>query len=241
MVATQIPEEAVVALDAGTCCLMTGEALEFSKGRKMLTPLDHGSLGFALPASIGAKLAAPDRPVISFSGDGGFGYVVNELGTAVELRLDLLAIVLANGSWGAEKAYQVDFYDGRVIGRRSLPSYPMSPLPRRQGVHVGTGLKPGYRQTRADGSAWWWHRSPWIQCAPASGSSVQAQGEVARVKPLSRRMRPREASDSRHRSTRQPTFLGTIGTPVRRNTGFVASRALGARIYTLMDGNGSTT
>ncbi|MEL7115887.1 MAG: thiamine pyrophosphate-dependent enzyme, partial [Pseudomonadota bacterium] len=79
-------------------------------------PLDFGLVGFSFAAGLGIKLAAPDRPVVSFMGDGGFGMTVSELSTAVEQGINTVTVVMNNGCWGAEKAYQRDFFSGRYIG-----------------------------------------------------------------------------------------------------------------------------
>jgi acetolactate synthase-1/2/3 large subunit/sulfoacetaldehyde acetyltransferase len=53
---------------------------------------------------------------MSICGDGGFGFSLVEIATSVELGLPIVSVVLDNGAWGAEKAYQRDFFEGRFIG-----------------------------------------------------------------------------------------------------------------------------
>jgi thiamine pyrophosphate-dependent acetolactate synthase large subunit-like protein len=118
---TELPRDTIVTIDAGTCGLMAAEALDFHKPRTLFTPLDFGCLGFAHPAAIGAQLAVPDASVISIGGDGGFGFAVAELATAVENRLPVVSLVLDNHAWGAEKAYQRDFFGGRYVGADLAP------------------------------------------------------------------------------------------------------------------------
>ncbi|MBM3451068.1 MAG: hypothetical protein FJX78_08865 [Armatimonadetes bacterium] len=65
-----------------------------------------GSLGWAFPAGLGAKLAAPERPVVVVTGDGGFGYHVGELETSVRLRIPSVTIVLNNQSLALEYQLQ---------------------------------------------------------------------------------------------------------------------------------------
>ena len=67
-------------------------------------------------AGLGIKLAAPDRPVVSLMGDGGFGMTVSELSTAVDHGINTVTLVMNNRCWGAEKAYQRDFFGERYIG-----------------------------------------------------------------------------------------------------------------------------
>jgi len=84
--------------------------------RTFLTPLDLGSLGFAYPAALGAKLGRPERPVLAIHGDGGFLMNAQELETAVRHGIPAVALVMNNNCWGSEKAYQRHFYGGRYFG-----------------------------------------------------------------------------------------------------------------------------
>ncbi|GLW96531.1 thiamine pyrophosphate-binding protein [Microtetraspora sp. NBRC 16547] len=67
---------------------------------RFLFPAGYGTLGFALPAAIGAKVGRPDRPVVVLAGDGALQFSVQELATAVELRLSLPIVVAVNGGFG---------------------------------------------------------------------------------------------------------------------------------------------
>lgn len=72
--------------------------------------------GAHLPFAMGAKLALLDRPVVAVLGDGQFMTVLNEIGTAVEHQIPILAIVARNGCYGRAKAAQIQFHNGRYIG-----------------------------------------------------------------------------------------------------------------------------
>ncbi len=111
-----LPRNAIVTLDAGTLCLQATDQLRYFEPPALLSPLDFGLVGFSYAAGLGAKAAAPERPVVSLMGDGGFAMTMAEITTAVSHGLNTVAIVLDNGCWGAEKAYQRDFYNGRFIG-----------------------------------------------------------------------------------------------------------------------------
>ncbi len=110
-----LPKDATITLDAGTMCLQVTDALNYHRPQSLFTPLDFGLVGFSFAAGLGAKAARPDSPVISFCGDGGFGMTISELSTAVEYDLNTVTIVMNNQCWGAEKAYQRDFFDERYI------------------------------------------------------------------------------------------------------------------------------
>ena len=73
-------------------------------------------MGFSFACGLGIKVARPEKTVVSLMGDGGFGMTISELSTAVEYGINTVTIVMNNKSWGAEKAYQRDFYGERYIG-----------------------------------------------------------------------------------------------------------------------------
>lgn len=111
-----IPSDAIVTMDAGTLCLQAHDGLDYHHPGSLFTPLDFGLVGFSFACGLGAKLAQPDRPVVSLMGDGGFGMTTSELSTAVDNNINTVTVVLNNQCWGAEKAYQRDFFGGRYIG-----------------------------------------------------------------------------------------------------------------------------
>ena len=111
-----LPRNAAVTLDAGTLCLQATDALDHFEPPCLFSPLDFGLVGFSFACGLGVKLARPDRPVVSLMGDGGFGMTLSELSTAVTHHIPTVTVVMDNGCWGAEKAYQRDFFDGRYIG-----------------------------------------------------------------------------------------------------------------------------
>lgn len=111
-----LPRDAIVTLDTGNACLAAADRLAHFNSPGLTTPLDFGLVGFGYAAALGTRAAAPDRPVVSIIGDGGSGYTMAEITTAIRYRLPVVAIMLDNGNWGAEKAYQQSFFEGRLIG-----------------------------------------------------------------------------------------------------------------------------
>jgi len=81
--------------------------------RTFLYPVGSATLGYGVPAAIGAKIARPDRPVICVVGDGGFMYSVNELATAVKYRLPVVFLVMNDDRYGAIKWLQQTLFEGR--------------------------------------------------------------------------------------------------------------------------------
>lgn len=112
-------------LDAGTLCLQVTDKLKYNGGTpSMLTTLDYGLVGFSFPCGLGAKCARPERTVISLHGDGGFGMAMAEFATAVQSGIRTITVVMDNGCWGVEKAYQRTYNQGRFIGCDTLnPRY----------------------------------------------------------------------------------------------------------------------
>jgi thiamine pyrophosphate-dependent acetolactate synthase large subunit-like protein len=111
-----LPHDGAITMDAGTLCLQATDAMNYWQAKSLFTPLDFGLVGFSFACGLGVKLAQPERPVISLMGDGGFGMTVSELSTAVDHGINTVTIVMNNKCWGAEKAYQRDFFNGRYIG-----------------------------------------------------------------------------------------------------------------------------
>jgi len=111
-----LPKNSAITLDAGTLCLQATDALEYYNPPSLFTPLDFGLVGFSFACGLGVKVARPDKTVVSLMGDGGFGMTISELSTAVQYGINTVTIVMNNNSWGAEKAYQKDFFGRRYIG-----------------------------------------------------------------------------------------------------------------------------
>jgi acetolactate synthase-1/2/3 large subunit/sulfoacetaldehyde acetyltransferase len=133
-----IPKGSSITLDAGTLCLQATDEFNFFEPKSLFTPLDFGLVGFSFAAGLGVKLAKPDFPVFSLMGDGGFGMTVSELSTAVHHKIHTITIIMNNKSWGAEKAYQRDFYDQRYIGADidSPPFHKLAEIYGAKGYHV---------------------------------------------------------------------------------------------------------
>ena len=111
-----MPRDAIIALDAGLAPNFGQDRLNYYQPRSLMTSLDLGGLGFSFPASLGAKFAAPDRPVVNFNGDGGFLFNAQEFATAVRYNLKVVTVIMNNSCWGSEKAYQRYAFDERYVG-----------------------------------------------------------------------------------------------------------------------------
>ena len=91
-------------------------AFPVSLPRTYLTSSYFGTLGYAFPTGLGAKLARPDRQVVALCGDGGFLYSPQELSTAVKYGINLVSLVFNNGAYGASEWDQTHRYGGNYIG-----------------------------------------------------------------------------------------------------------------------------
>ena len=111
-----LPKNTAITLDAGTLCLQATDSLNYFKPPSLFSPLDFGLVGFSFACGLGIKLANPKKTVVSLMGDGGFGMTISELSTAVEYKINTITIIMNNKSWGAEKAYQKDFFGKRYLG-----------------------------------------------------------------------------------------------------------------------------
>ncbi len=110
-----MPPRVMVSTDIGNINSVANSYMRFEEPRSFFAAMSWGNCGYALPTIIGAKAAAPDRPAVSYAGDGAWAMSMVEIMTAVRHDIPVTAIVFHNRQWGAEKKNQVDFYDNRFV------------------------------------------------------------------------------------------------------------------------------
>jgi acetolactate synthase-1/2/3 large subunit len=93
--------------------MWAAQSLEMQKGQRFLTSGGMGSMGFALPAAIGAAVAQPDRRVVMIAGDGSFQCNVQELQTVARLRLPIKMVVINNECLGMVRQFQQSYFEAR--------------------------------------------------------------------------------------------------------------------------------
>lgn len=119
-----MPKDVMVSTDIGNINSVANSYLRFERPRSMFAAMSWGNCGYAFPTIIGAKVAAPDRPAISYAGDGAWAMSMGEILTCVRHNIPVTAVVFHNRQWGAEKKNQVDFYNRRfVAGELESPSF----------------------------------------------------------------------------------------------------------------------
>ena len=110
-----MPAHVMVSTDIGNINSVANSYLRFEEPRSFFAPMSFGNCGYALPTIIGAKVAAPHRPAVSYAGDGAWGMSMSEIMTCVRHDIPVTAVVFHNRQWGAEKKNQVDFYNRRFV------------------------------------------------------------------------------------------------------------------------------
>ena len=113
----QINEEtkgdAAIVSDVGQHQMIACRYSNFKKSKSNITSGGLGTMGFALPAAIGAKMACPDREVVAVIGDGGYQMTIQELGTVFQTKTAVKIVVLNNGFLGMVRQWQQLFFDKR--------------------------------------------------------------------------------------------------------------------------------
>ncbi|RBP34210.1 acetolactate synthase large subunit [Oceanihabitans sediminis] len=105
--------EAVVVTDVGQHQMLTARYYEYNKTKSNITSGGLGTMGFALPAAIGAKFGAPEKTVVAIIGDGGFQMTLQELGTILQSEVDIKIIILNNRFLGMVRQWQQMFFEKR--------------------------------------------------------------------------------------------------------------------------------
>jgi acetolactate synthase-1/2/3 large subunit len=105
--------DAVIVTDVGQHQMVTCRYAKLNKTRSNVTSGGLGTMGFCLPAAIGAKYGAPDRPVIAVIGDGGIQMTIQELGTIMQFDVDVKILILNNQFLGMVRQWQQLFHDKR--------------------------------------------------------------------------------------------------------------------------------
>ena len=118
-----LPSDVILVSDTGHSGIWTGTMIDLKHPDQMFIRCS-GSLGWGLPAALGAKCAQPDRPVLCFTGDGGIWYHLAELDTAVKCGINAIILVNNNHSLNQEQGGVESVYGGRTPGSDELWLFP---------------------------------------------------------------------------------------------------------------------
>lgn len=111
----ELPEDGILVEELTQISYASRLLYPVYRQRTYLTTGYQGTLGWGLPTALGAKVAMPDRAVVSVSGDGGFMFGVQELATAVKHNIAVVALVFTDDAYGNVRRIQQDLYQGRVV------------------------------------------------------------------------------------------------------------------------------
>ncbi len=114
-VAANVPEDTIITTDVGQHQMWVAMHYPFKRSRTFLTSAGLGTMGFGLPAAIGASLANPDKKVVCFTGDGSIHMNIQELATLAEVSANVTIIIFNNGFLGLVRQQQELFYGKRYI------------------------------------------------------------------------------------------------------------------------------
>lgn len=105
--------DAVIVTDVGQHQMVACRYAQFNQSKSNITSGGLGTMGFGLPAAIGAKVGAPERPVVAIIGDGGFQMTLQEMGTIMQSNIDVKILILNNEFLGMVRQWQQLFHDRR--------------------------------------------------------------------------------------------------------------------------------
>ncbi|KQC31981.1 acetolactate synthase catalytic subunit [Nonlabens sp. YIK11] len=116
----QSASKAAIVTDVGQHQMVACRYADFKQTRSNITSGGLGTMGFALPAAIGAKMAAPDRQVVAVIGDGGYQMTIQELGTIFQTKVPVKIVVLNNEYLGMVRQWQQLFFDKRYASTEMI-------------------------------------------------------------------------------------------------------------------------
>ncbi|SKA74938.1 acetolactate synthase, large subunit [Clostridium sp. USBA 49] len=133
-VSSIVSKDSIITTDVGEHQMWVAQVYPFKYPRNLLTSGGLGTMGFGLPAAIGAALANPDKEVICFSGDGSILMNIQELATLADLNLNVKILILNNGHLGLVRQQQQMFYKEHYIASKFITNPDFAVISRGFGV-----------------------------------------------------------------------------------------------------------
>ena len=203
---------AIICTDVGQHQMWAAQHYPFDRPRRWITSGGLGTMGFGLPAALGAQVAMPDELVIDIAGDGSFEMTLQELSTAQMYGLPVKVVILNNGYLGMVRQWQELFWEGRYAGTSFEPFQPsFAGIARAYGIaastvhdrrrprgRAGRGLRrPRGRRWLTCTSTRWPRSSPWSPRARGPARSSSAARPPGRAPSRTRRCARRSGSPRR--------------------------------------------
>jgi acetolactate synthase-1/2/3 large subunit len=151
-ISTAAAADAIITTDVGQHQMWVAQGYPFHSPRTLLTSGGLGTMGFGLPAAIGASLANPGRQVICISGDGSIQMNLQEMATLAELDLDVAIIIMNNQHLGLVRQQQELFFNGNYIASRFASKLDFAAIGRQFGIR-GINLEDAPDPSESLGSA----------------------------------------------------------------------------------------
>jgi acetolactate synthase-1/2/3 large subunit len=127
--------DVTLVTDVGQHQMWTAQVFPFQRPRQWISSGGLGTMGFGLPAAIGAALAQPEHPVLCITGDGSIMMNLQELDTAVEHQLNIKIVVMNNNNLGLVRQQQSLFYGKRFQGIRNKHIFDFAAVAKAMGAH----------------------------------------------------------------------------------------------------------
>ena len=135
-ISSMVSPDTIITTDVGQHQMWVAQSYPFRRPRTLLTSGGLGTMGFGLPAAIGAALANPDKRIVCISGDGSILMNIQEMATLAELNLNVTIIIMNNGHLGLVRQQQEFFYNKKYIASKFLAKHSFKKIAHAFGIRA---------------------------------------------------------------------------------------------------------